>query len=99
MVNSPSTKPEEPERARWDGHARTRNGATAPGTPSQPTTETGHPLSGRRHWAHACRDGEVVCGRVELIVRSDTRLGLGLASAAALSRVFGSACIPLCART
>lgn len=76
MVNSPSTKPEEPERARWDGHARTRNGATAPGTPSQPTTETGHPLSGRRHWAHACRDGEVVCGRVELIVRSDTRLGL-----------------------
>jgi hypothetical protein len=26
--------------------------------------------------AHACRDGEVVCGRVELTVRTDTRLGL-----------------------
>jgi hypothetical protein len=26
--------------------------------------------------AHACRDGMVVCGRVELIVRADTRLGL-----------------------
>lgn len=27
-------------------------------------------------WAHACRDGEVVCGRVELAVRTDTRVGL-----------------------
>jgi hypothetical protein len=36
-----------------------------------------HPLAGRRSWsAHACRDGEVVCGRVELTVRTDTRLGL-----------------------
>jgi hypothetical protein len=26
--------------------------------------------------AHACRDGEVLCGRVELTVRTDTRLGL-----------------------
>lgn len=26
--------------------------------------------------AHACRDGEVVCGRVELTMRADTRLGL-----------------------
>jgi hypothetical protein len=38
---------------------------------------TGHAVSGRRYsLAHACRDGEVVCGRVELIVRADTRLGL-----------------------
>jgi hypothetical protein len=38
---------------------------------------TGHlPTNGRYHWAHACRDGEVVCGRVELTVRTDTRLGL-----------------------
>jgi hypothetical protein len=33
-------------------------------------------IEGRYRWAHACRDGEVVCGRVELIVRADTRLGL-----------------------
>jgi hypothetical protein len=31
---------------------------------------------GRHRWAHACRDGEVVCGHVELTVRTDTRLGL-----------------------
>jgi hypothetical protein len=30
----------------------------------------------RYYSAHACRDGEVLCGRVELIVRADTRLGL-----------------------
>ncbi len=30
----------------------------------------------RRYSAHACRDGEVLCGRVELIVRADPRLGL-----------------------
>lgn len=46
-------------------------------SPSPPATETGHPLpQWRRHWAHACRDGEVVCGRVELTVSSDARLGL-----------------------
>lgn len=27
-------------------------------------------------WAHACRDGEVVCGRVALTVITDARLGL-----------------------
>jgi hypothetical protein len=38
---------------------------------------TDHPLGGRRsRQAHACRDREVVCGRVELTVRADTRLGL-----------------------
>src|SRR5918998_1400385 len=26
--------------------------------------------------AHACRDGEVLCGRVELVVTADPRLGL-----------------------
>jgi hypothetical protein len=31
---------------------------------------------GRHRWAHACRDGEVVCGRVELTLATDTRLGL-----------------------
>lgn len=30
----------------------------------------------RYRWAHACRDGEVVCGRVELTFRKDPRLGL-----------------------
>lgn len=38
---------------------------------------TDHPLIGRRSCsAHACRDSAVVCGRVELIVRADLRLGL-----------------------
>jgi hypothetical protein len=38
---------------------------------------TGRPFTGRRScWAHACRDDEVVCGRVELTVDADTRLGL-----------------------
>jgi hypothetical protein len=42
-----------------------------------PDIEIAHPLSGRRHcWAHACRGDEVLCGRVELTVRADTRLGL-----------------------
>lgn len=27
-------------------------------------------------WAHACRDDQVICGRVEIIVTADTRLGL-----------------------
>jgi hypothetical protein len=36
-----------------------------------------HPLIGRCcYWAHAGRDSEVVCSRVELTVRADTRLGL-----------------------
>jgi len=30
----------------------------------------------RRYSAHACRDGEVLCGRAEVVVRADTRLGL-----------------------
>lgn len=29
-----------------------------------------------RCWAHACRDGEVICGGVTLTLRMDTRLGL-----------------------
>jgi hypothetical protein len=38
---------------------------------------TDHPLIGRRSYAaHACRDSEVVCGRVELTVGADARLGL-----------------------
>jgi hypothetical protein len=37
----------------------------------------GRTLTGRRSCsAHACRDDEVVCGRVELTVDADTRLGL-----------------------
>ena len=36
-----------------------------------------HELTGRRSCpAHACRDDEVVCGRAELTVGVDTRLGL-----------------------
>jgi hypothetical protein len=31
---------------------------------------------GRYRWAHACRDGEVICSRVELTLRTDPRLGL-----------------------
>ncbi|MGI9097936.1 MAG: hypothetical protein ACR2H2_05495 [Solirubrobacteraceae bacterium] len=39
--------------------------------------DDGHPLTERRYrWARAYRDGEVVCGRVELTVSADTRLGL-----------------------
>lgn len=35
------------------------------------------PVTAPRYYsAHACRDGEVLCGRVDLIVRTDTRLGL-----------------------
>lgn len=33
-------------------------------------------IAQRSYPAHACRDGEVLCGRVMLIVRADTRLGL-----------------------
>jgi hypothetical protein len=48
----------------------------AGGTRTQADVETDQPLTERRHWAHACRDGEVLCGRVELTIRADTRLGL-----------------------
>lgn len=35
------------------------------------------PVTARHYcWAHACRDGAVICGRVEVILRADTRLGL-----------------------
>ncbi len=75
MANSPSAKPEEPGAQR-DWRARTLQAAILRPR-SQPTTETAHPLiAWRYYWAHACRDGEVVCGRVELAVRADTRLGL-----------------------
>lgn len=38
---------------------------------------TDHPLIARRVCsAHACRDSEVICGRVELTVGADARLGL-----------------------
>jgi hypothetical protein len=40
------------------------------------TTASSSRIDGRYRWAHACRDGQVVCGRVELTVKSDTRLGL-----------------------
>ena len=50
---------------------------TIPGFLNASQGEMDHPLTGRRFCsAHACRDDEVVCGRVELIVRADTRLGL-----------------------
>jgi hypothetical protein len=50
---------------------------TNPGPRTQARVGTGRlPTDVRYHWAHACRDGEVVCGRVELAVRADTRLGL-----------------------
>lgn len=45
--------------------------------PQAHAAPTDHPLTGRRSCsAHACRDSEVVCGRVELTVRADSRLGL-----------------------
>ncbi len=45
------------------------------GTQSSATAH--HPLTaGRYRWARAYRDGELVCGRVELIVTVDPRLGL-----------------------
>jgi hypothetical protein len=60
MANSPSTNAAQPEGGQLDGHACIQ----------EPPTQR------RCHWAHACRDGEVVCGRVELTVTSDIRLGL-----------------------
>jgi hypothetical protein len=37
----------------------------------------GDPSTGQRYrWARAYRNGELVCGRVKLTVRADTRLGL-----------------------
>ena len=46
-----------------------------PGT--QAVAEAGRSLTERRYGrAHAYRDGEMVCGRVELTVRADMRLGL-----------------------
>jgi hypothetical protein len=46
--------------------------------PAAGTDEDGcHQLAGRRSCsAHACRDSEVVCGRVEITVSADTRLRL-----------------------
>jgi hypothetical protein len=44
-------------------------------TPSSSPRSTPTPLHGSC-WAHACRDNEVVCGRVELRLTADTRLGL-----------------------
>lgn len=39
--------------------------------------QTGHALMARRCCpAHACRDSAVVCGRVELTIAADSRLGL-----------------------
>jgi hypothetical protein len=53
------------------------HGPTNPGPRTQTPARTGDlPTDGRYRWAHACRDGEVVCGRVELTVRADPRLGL-----------------------
>lgn len=50
---------------------------TNPRPRTQAPARTGRPpTDGRSRWAHACRDGEVICGRVELTVRADTRLGL-----------------------
>lgn len=44
---------------------------------TQAVVKTGRlPTDGRHRWAHACRNGEVLCGRVELTVRADMRLGL-----------------------
>ena len=65
------------ERAYRDGALPAPRLAVVLGPRTQADTETGHPLTGRRHcWAHARRDDEVICGRVELNVTADTRLGL-----------------------
>jgi len=47
-----------------------RAGTQASATAHRPLTE------GRYRWARAYRDGELVCGRVELTVTVDPRLGL-----------------------
>jgi len=50
---------------------------TSLGPGTQVPAQTHHPPPPRPHrWAHACRDGEVVCGRVELTFKTDARLGL-----------------------
>jgi len=51
--------------------------ATTPARRSHGHDRSHRPLTeGRYRWARAYRDGELVCGRVELTVRADFRLGL-----------------------
>jgi hypothetical protein len=51
--------------------------ATSPERRSHVQDRSHRPLTeGRYRWARAYRDGELVCGRVELTVRADFRLGL-----------------------
>jgi hypothetical protein len=51
--------------------------ATSPGRRLHAHDRSHRPLTeGRYRWARAYRDGELVCGRVELTVRADFRLGL-----------------------
>lgn len=64
-------------RAYRDGDTPALRLAAVLGPRSQADIETGHPQIARRYcWAHACRDDEVLCGRVELTVKADSRLGL-----------------------
>jgi len=64
--DAPDQQQPEEIAARVRTGPRTRAGAPA----RRPLTE------GRYRWARAYRDGELVCGRVELTVTADYRLGL-----------------------
>ena len=76
-----------PGRQQRQGHTEVAHrDAAAPATPQTAVlglkaqarlAPTDHPLIGRRCCpAHACRDSAVICGRVELTVAADARLGL-----------------------
>jgi hypothetical protein len=58
----------------WSDHVPRPN-QLGSGTQVRPRTGRS-PTEGRYRWARAYRDGQLVCGRVELTVRADLRLGL-----------------------
>jgi hypothetical protein len=60
---------------RWGGRVHPDQTDVRPRTHARATAH--RPLTeGRYRWARAYRDGELVCGRVELTVTADPRLGL-----------------------
>ena len=67
---------EQRNRSDRDGTPAIRRAGVLVARTQAKVDTTGSSLTQRRHWAHACRDGEVLCGRVELTVRADARLGL-----------------------
>lgn len=60
-----------------DGLLYVRVHPTIPARPMQSPFNAHAPTAERRYrWARAYRDGELICGYVDLMIRPDTRLGL-----------------------